>query len=201
MITTGTLLELAGIVIRPDEAITSAKEFPDGPAVSVQTPERILLVQVVRDWLRIGSAPGVAGVVTVTREDVDHAGERVFLLLDDETPIDLDDPGAMAELGRALRFGGLDPLAYAEILVERHWPAPGPREVIVDPQAWALSVGRSGPPVQAPRVWDDEQGDRWLAFYASRQDTDATGPDVTLWSVRVPPDGQATWLRRPAAGA
>jgi hypothetical protein len=191
MVSTETLLELAGLVLPPDEEITWAKEFPGGPSVSVRTPSRILFVEVVRGWLRVSEAPGVAGIVTVTREDEDHSGsapQRVFLLLDDETPIDLDDPPAVAELGRALRHGGLDPLAYAEILVTRHWPAPGPREVITDP--------RDRP---SPRTWEDEQGDFWLSFYAARQDPDTTDPDVTLWSVRVPLDGPVTWLRRPAA--
>jgi hypothetical protein len=208
MVRAGTLLELARSIAGPGEPMISATEYPDGPAVVVQTAERILFARVVPDRLRIGSAPGVAGIVAVTREDIDHAGERLFLLFDDETPLDLDDQRAVADLGRALREPWLEPLAFAEILVQRHWPAPGPREVITDPEAWAgsLSVGPPGPPpVQAPRFWDDERGDRWLAFYAARRDPTAPDPDtaldVTLWSVRVPPAGPVTWLRRPAAYA
>ncbi|GIJ67880.1 hypothetical protein [Virgisporangium ochraceum] len=205
MVTTQDLIELVReAVLPPDEAVTWAKEFPDGPAVSVRTAERILFAQTTDDW-SVGRAPWVAAVVVVTREDEDTHGppsRRMFLLLDDGSPLDLDDPRQVAGLGRALRDDGLDPLAYAEILIERHWPGPGPRAVVTDPREWraALPAGApEPPPVQAPRVFDDEHGDRWVAFHAARQDPDAAGPEVTLWSVRVPPTGPATWLRRPAA--
>lgn len=205
MATTADLIELVReAVLGPDETITWAKEFPDGPAVSVQTPERVLFVQTTDDWL-VGRADWVEAVVMITREDEDTHGpppRRVFLVLDDGSPLDLDDPRQVAVLGRAVREAGLDPLAYAEVLIERHWPGAGPRTVVTDPGAWraALPAGApEPPPVQAPRMWDDEQGDRWVAFHAARQDPDTTGPEVTLWSVRVPPTGPATWLRRPAA--
>lgn len=205
MVTTEDLLNLVReTVLSPDEPVTWAKEFPDGPAVSVQTPRRVLFAQPVGDWL-VADAPFVAALVAVTREDEDTHGpppRRMFLVLADGTAVDLDDRREVAALGRALREAALDPLAYAQILVERHWPGPGPREVVTDPQAWraALPVGASEPPPVAPlRQWDDDSGDRWVAFHAARQDPDATGPEVTLWSVRVPPAGPATWLRRPAA--
>lgn len=208
MVSTQTLMELVrGSVLDPDEPITWVKEFPDGPAVGVQTPERVLFAQVDTGW-RVLDTPGVAAVVVVRREDRDTGGpsaRRWFLLFDDdpfaERAVDLDDPRAVARFGRSLRDGALDPVAYAEILAERHWPGAGPRQVVTDPAAWlaTLPADRPGPPpVRPPRTWDDEYGDRWLAFHAARQDPDADGPDVVLWTVRVPPAGPATWLRRPA---
>lgn len=209
MVGTGVLMELVrGSVLGPDESITWAKEFPDGPSVGVHTPVRVLFAKTDPGW-RVLDTPGVAAVVVVRREDQDTGGppwQRTFLLFADdpfaERAVDLDDPRAVARLGRLLRDGALDPLAYAEILAERHWPGAGPRRVVTHPQEWraALPADRpEPPPVRAPRTWDDEQGDRWLAFHAARQDPDEPDPDVVLWTVRVPPAGPATWLRRPAA--
>jgi hypothetical protein len=204
MVTAETLIELVrGSVLRPDEPVTWAKEYPDGPAVSIETASRILIVRTADDWL-VNDAPWVAAVVVVTDETEDSHGpppERVFLLLDDDAVVDLDDGREVAAFGRVLRDAGLDPLAYAEILVRCQWPGPGRREVVTDPRAWRVSLpaGVSVPSsVEAVRTWDDEHGDRWLVFHAARTDVGATGVEVVVWSVRVPPTGPATWLRRPA---
>ena len=93
----------------------------------------------------------------------------------------------------------MDPVAYAEILVEYQWTANGVREVVTDPAApWPdLPAGALDlPAVRPPKTWDDDHGDRWLAFAAVRRYPDAPdqGVEVTLWSVRVPRDGPASWV-------
>jgi hypothetical protein len=204
MVTTATLIHLARrLALRQDEPVEWAKEFPDGPAVFVQTPERSLFVRSVDGWLQVEQAPWVAAVVVITREDVEAVSsrQRVFLVPGAGEPIDLGEPAAVAELGRRLRDGSLGPEAYAELLVECQWPMPGLRRPVPDPDRPPadLPVGAGErAKLQPLRMWDDEHGDRWVAFCAVRRDpeTVAPGVEVTLWSVRVPPDGPATWVRR-----
>ena len=204
MLTTATLIHLARrFVLSEDEPVEWAKEFPDGPAVFVQTPGRSLFVRSVDDWLRVERASWVAAVVVITREDVDAVSshQRVFLLPEAGEPIDLGEPAAVAALGRRLRDGSLGAAAYAELLVECQWPMPGIRRLVPDPDRLPTDL-----PVRADdrnklqplRMWDDEHGDRWVAFCALRHDPETVEPgsEVTLWSVRIPPDGPATWVRR-----
>jgi hypothetical protein len=200
MVTTATMIDLARrFVLRPDESVEWTKELSDGPAVVLQTPERMLFLRLVDDLWRIALLPWVSALVLVTREDLDHAApyQRLLVLPEAGEPIDLADPAQVAELGRRLRDGSLDPLAYAEILVECQWPAPGVRRVVADPAN--LPAGAPQPPGLRPvEMWDDPHGARWLAFCACREDPDTAGSaaEVTLWSVRVPSDGPATWVRR-----
>lgn len=200
MVTTASLVDLARrFVLRPGESVESVTEFADGPAAFVVTPARSLWIRSVRDWLAAERLLWVSAVVVVTREDQDAvpAHRRVFLLPDDGDPVDLGDPAQVADLGRRVRDGSLGAEAFAEILIECQWPVGGVRVLVTDPERPPANppAGADGlAKLQPLRMWDDEHDDRWVAFCALRAEEAST--EVTLWSVRIPADGVARWVRR-----
>jgi hypothetical protein len=210
MITADVLVDLARRFLLGDgETIEWMKDYPDGPALDIETADRSYSLRVARDWLRIGQAPWVAAVVVAHRDDVRSEGPRpqdVFLVPVDGTPLHLDDPGTAAVLGVRWRRGDVDAAAYAEVLVQCHWPGGWHRQVVLDPATWRSGYPAEAalPAVEAPRTWH-EDGDLRLSFFASREYAEVAGGrsvlDVAEWSVRVPADAPATWERRPVATA
>lgn len=210
MITTELLADLLRrFVLLDDETIVWSKEFPDGPAIDVETTDRFFSVKVVRDWLLVEQAPWVDAVVLASREDqqVEGAPPRyLFLVPRDGTPLRLDDPLAAAALGKRVYRGELEVTAYAELLVQCQWPGGWLRRLVLDPVAWRGEYPAEArlPPVEAVHTWHEE-ATLWIRFFASRENTRVVGGrsvlDVAAWSVRAPADEPATWEIRLVAEA
>jgi hypothetical protein len=195
-------------VLLDDETIEWQKDFPDGPAVDLETSDRVFSVKVVRDWLRVDREPWVAGVVVASREDQEVEGppsRDVFLVLADGSAVHLTDQAAMAALGTRVGRGELDAVAYAELLVEGGWPGGWSKRVIVDPGAWRAGYPAEAalPPVEPFAATPVESGGVRLAFFTSREQTRVVGGravvDVAQWSVLAPSDAPATWQRHAVA--
>jgi hypothetical protein len=210
VITADLLVDLARrFVLRPDETVEWRKDFPDGPAVDLETADRSFSVRVTRNWLRVQQAPWVEAVVVVRRDDQNFEGQPptdVILVPHDGAAVHLTDPDAVASLGTRLHRGDLDPAAYAEILVHCQWPGGWQKRLVLDPAAWRGEYPAEAPvpSVAAPRAWQDN-GELFTSFFASRENAEVVGGrtvlDVTEWSVRVPRDAPATWELRPVATA
>jgi hypothetical protein len=210
MITTALLVELVRrFVLYQDEPIVWSRQFPDGPAVAVETTDRSFMVSVVRDWLLVEQAPWVAAVVVASRMDQVVEGAVLkfpFLVQSDGTAVDLDDARAVAALGMRLHRGDLDVAAYAELLVQCQWPGGWNARLVLDPVAWRGEYPAEAklPQVEGMRTWR-EAGSLWIRFFGSRENTVVVGGrsvlDVAAWSVRAPVGEPATWAIRPVAEA
>ena len=122
MITNDVLLDvLRRHVLVPGEQIEQIKEWPGEVAVAVTTNQRYFRVTAGQPNARGAGSLG-RGVVIATRGDIEYEGlpeTDGVLVLADGASVYLDDPAAVAELGRRLGLD-LDPAAFAEILVQWH---------------------------------------------------------------------------------
>jgi hypothetical protein len=196
-------------VLFSDERIVWSRAFPEGPATALETTDRLFMVQVVRDWLLVEQAPWVAAVVVAQREDQVVEGappQYTFLVQRDGSAIFLDDPQAVAAIGRRLHHGDLDVTTYAELLVRCQWPGGWSKRLVLDPVAWRGQYPTEAklPQVEAVRT-SSEDGALRIRFFASRENTVVVGGrpvlDIAAWSVRAPADGLVTWEIRPVAEA
>jgi hypothetical protein len=210
VITTALLVDLVRrFVLHDDEPIVWSRQYPEAPAVALETTGRFFFVSVVRDWLLVERAPWVAAVVVAQRQDqvVEGGGPRhTFLVQRDGSAVPLDDAGAVAALGMRLDRGDLDVTAYAELLVQCQWPGGWNARLVLDPAAWrgAYPAEAKLPQVEAVHTWR-EAGTLWVRFFASREHTVVVGGrsvlDVADWSLRAPAGEPATWVIRPVAEA
>jgi len=203
VVTNERMVDLLGRhVLWSDERIERTKEWPGHGGVAVTTDQRYFVLELDRRLL-IGQAPGIDGVVLVTREDLEVEGlpETFGLLaLAGGGSVYLNDPAAVAELGRRLA-GGLDPLAFAQVLVEWHPWTSAVRYVLAGRDQLARSSGRADLPVfEPPRIRPAEDG-VVLSFFSAYQYATALGGarqlDVFEWTVTVPAGESARWDRRP----
>ena len=171
-------------VLWAGEEVEHVRDWPDGLALT--TSFRHLAGGPEPDAWAVGRAPWVLDVVVLTRDDlaVEGVPERYgFLLLADGTDVALHDPAAVTELGRRL-LEDLDPLAYAEILVQFHPHSSAERGVETDRPPWSRRTP-DGLTV----------GFRSVARHRSARG--ATLTDRTEWTVEVPVGGPARWSTRP----
>lgn len=193
----------ARYVLRDGERIERAREWPGRVAALVHTDAgRVFLVEPSTD-LALARAPWVAEVV-VAQLQADcggPAGEGAFVVFSDGRAMSLTDPGAVAYLAGALHTG-MDPVAYAEVLLRWHPWTRAERGLGLRPDE---PSGQGAPADLAPPVLEPSGSGRRLVFHSwSRY---AHGPhgalrlDAHEWTVDVPYEGLAHWSRRPVVGS
>lgn len=135
-------------VLHADERVVRTREWPGRVAAVVHTSAgRAFLVAPSVDF-RLREAPWVEEVILVrpltgcTDEPARTSG---FVVFTDGRSMSLTDRGAVAFLAGALHTG-LDPVAYAEVLVAWHSGTSAPTGVVLHPD----QVGGPGPPRDRP---------------------------------------------------
>lgn len=193
---------LGQYVLWGDERIERTKEWPGQGGVAVTTSQRYFLLE-LDTRLLIGQAPGMAGVVVATRQDLELEGlPETFglLVLVGGESVYLNDPAAVAGLGRGLE-SGLDPVAFAQILVEWHPWTSAVRYVLAERDQLSRATGRSDLPRYEPPMVRPTGTGVELSFFSAEQYPTALGGsrqlDVFEWTVTVPSGGPAQWNRRP----
>lgn len=183
-------------VLWDDEPVERLREWPDG--IAVTTPLRHLSAgSEPGDWT-ISRTDWVDDVVIATRDDliVDGAPERFgFLMLTDGTCVYVNDQDALAALGRRLG-ADLDPLAYAELLVQFHPYSSAHRSVLTEP-----IDGIDGVQVAPPELRQTPEG-MTLRFTSSvqyRPPLSAPLLDLMAWTVTIPHGEPARWDSHPIA--
>lgn len=202
MIDTVTMLDLLRThLLWEDETVGDVTEWPDG--WRVRTSAREYTIGPETEW-RIVAEPWVEELLMAVREDIRIIGGGArstdgLLRLTDGSTVYLNDAAAVAELGRRL-LDGMDPVAYAEILVEFHpWTA-ARRAPLVDPQDLRRRYDRQDLPLVAVPALVLTSGGAELVFSSYRQYALGLGGELLLdiveWRVVVPADGPATWTNR-----
>lgn len=201
-----TIIELLQrYVLRDGEETVRVKHWPDGIALTTQLRHFVAGPEPA-DW-SISNEQWADDVVIAIRDDIIIEGqpERFgFLLLAGGGEVYLNDPGAVAELGRRLA-DGMNPLGYAEILVGFHPYSSATRAVIAEPDGLRTTFSRPDLPEVAPLELRRDAKGVAVTFtsYARYSRTPAGAPllDLTDWTVTVPTGEPARWeSRRTAEG-
>jgi hypothetical protein len=184
-------------VLWDDEPVVRVRNWPDGLALTTEFRHFVAGSSAQADWL-IGAEDWVEDIVVATRDDLMLEGQRErfgFLLRADGSEVYLNDRAAVADLGRRLA-DGMDPVAYAEILVQLHPYSSAIRSVLVAPdQLRKIYRQQDLPIIETPAVRQSPDGLHLTFVSSSRYRRPGGAPllDLTKWSVRVPADGPATW--------
>ena len=202
MITNDVLLDLLRRhVLWPGERINAVKDWPGEVGVEVTTNQRYFSVDLDKRML-VGRAPQVTGVMIATRGDLEYEGlpeKEGILVLADGTSVYLNDPAAVAELGRWLE-SDLDPVAFAEILVAWHPWTTAATEVIAEPDQVQRALDRSDLPTFEPPTISPIDGGLVLTFFSSMLHARDLGANTLLtvyeWTVLIPTGEPARWERR-----
>jgi hypothetical protein len=195
-----TILDLMKrYVLWQGEEVERVREWPDGLALA--TPFRHFAGGPEPESWSISREEWVKDVVVVTRDDliVEGQAERFgFLLLTVGGNVYVNDPAAVAELGRGLA-DGMDPLGYAEILVQFHPYSSAVRGVFTETDELRRRLGRDEfPDVEPPRIQQTSGGVsvRFSSFARYRPIGGSPLLDLTEWTVEVPTGEQARWQTR-----
>jgi tetratricopeptide (TPR) repeat protein len=201
-------------VLHADEGVQRVKEWPDGVAVTT-TIGRHLVGGPEPDELLIGQEPWVRDVVVAIRDDLFIHGqpERFgFVLLADGGDIYVNSAADVAELGRRLA-DGMNPAAYAEILVQFHPYTSATRTVLTEAGELRRRFARAELPDNNPiRLRQMPEGvvltfdsliqyekpgsvlDDPLALYRSVNRIALC--DIMSWTITVPYGQPAEWTSR-----
>lgn len=183
-------------VLAPDEEIVRVRDWSDG--IAVTSARRHFVVGSESSEWAIGREPWVDDVVIATRDDVlvDGQQERYgFLIHADGRAIYLNDRVAVADLGGRCA-AGMDPIAFAEILVEFHPYSAAWRRVIVEPDGLQRTFAqRDLPPVEPVRLLKSPLGAvMTFSSFARHRRADGTAElDILRWTVEIPPEQPARW--------
>lgn len=184
-------------VLWDDEEVERVREWPDGLALTTRL-RHFVAGSEPDDWL-VSREDWVDDVVIATRDDLIIEGqpERFgFLLLSGGGDVYLNDEAAVAELGRRLA-DGIDPVAYAEILVQLHPYSSAVRAVLTESDQLRRQFGQDDlPDVEPPRTERTPEG-LALTFCSSCRYFRLIGGspllDLTEWTVTVPVGEPARW--------
>jgi hypothetical protein len=197
------ILELfARHVLTAGEEITRVRLWPDGLAVTTSILRHLVAGSEARDWL-VSREEWVEDVVIATRDDIIVHGQPQrygFLLLTGGGEVYLNDPAAVAALGRRLH-DGLDRAAYAQLIVQFHPYTSATQEVLTRTGELRRKFGHDGLPDNDPvRLWRTPDG-LVLTFQSSAEYGmfGVTRVDLKAWTVRVPTGGPAQWESRDVA--
>lgn len=190
-------------VLEPDDSVLPAPASEGRYRLAETSSGRSYQVR-DSDGFRITAEPWVAALWEV-EPDVHVQGGRFtlgILLLADGGDVDLSDPDAVAALGRRLLDPGrpLDPVAYAEILVEwQPWQA-APRFVLDRADRLRTVDGLDDAPlVEPPTLTRRPDGTAEVTFGSVLFHSERYGRGgvtVYRWTVQVPADGPVRWNRR-----
>lgn len=196
------LLELyAHHVLRPGEQVDRVTRWPGRVGALVRTTAGRADLVAPSAGLRLREAPWVDEVV-VAEPMGDCAsgrgGERAFVVFHDGRSLSLSDPGAVAYLAGALH-SGLDPVAYAEVLVRWHPWSAARRGLVLHPGELREQAGRRDLPDLPPPVVETTETGRRLRFSSWSRYARVPGGrphlDAVTWAVDVPYEGLARWTR------
>ncbi len=187
-------------VLWDGEGVERVRNWPDG--VALTTPLRHFVAGSEPDRWLVSREEWVDDVVVSTRDDliIEGQAERFgFLLLTGGRDVYVNDPAATAELGGRLA-DGMDPVAYAQILVQFHPYSSAMRAVLTESDDLRRRFGREDlPDVQPPRIGQTAEG-LTLTFSSSTQYVRMLGGapllDLTEWTVKVPTGEVAQWESR-----
>lgn len=187
-------------VVREGEQTVRVKHWPDG--IGLTTEQRHFVAgPEPADW-SISNEPWVADVVIAIRDDIIIEGEPErfgFLLLSGGGDVYLNDPVAVADLGRRLA-ADMNPLGYAEILVGFHPYSSAVRAVVPESDGLRRVFDRPDLPDVAPLQVRQDPAGLTLTFcsYARYSRTPAGAPllDLSEWTVTVPAGQSARWESR-----
>jgi len=187
-------------VLWEDEEVERVREWPDGLALTTRL-RHFVAGSDPQDWL-VSREEWVDDVVVATRDDLIIEGQEErfgFLLLADSGDVYVNDPAAVAELGRRLA-DGMDPVGYAEILVQFHPYSSAVRAVLTEPDELRSRFGREDlPDVEPPRT-ERTPGGLTLTFSSSIRYARTIGGspllDLMEWTVKVPNGEPARWESR-----
>ena len=186
-------------VLWEGEGVERVREWPDGLALTTRF-RHFVAGSEPEDWV-VSREEWVDDVVIATRDDLIIHGQSErfgFLLLADGGDIYINDPAAVAELGRRLA-DGMDPVGYAQLLVQFHPYSSAVRAVVTEPDELRRRFGREDlPDVEPPRTRQTPDG-LTLTFSSSTQHArPIVGSllDLMEWTVTVPPGQPAQWESR-----
>lgn len=190
-------------VLRPSERIERRWDHPG--SVALRTRRHDYRAQ--RSGWAIGGEPWVDEALRVVADSWNEHGTSPaygLILPRDGDAIFLNDVAAMRRLGRRLG-DGLDPVAYAELLAELHYPREQadhavvrpsrPGRLIRDPGEFREHYPFADPALpRAPEVRDVDDG-RVLGFRSYDHYTLAVGSalDVYDWTVTAPHGEPPDW--------
>jgi len=187
-------------VLRADEEVERARLWPDGLALTTSIGRHMVAGSEPGAWL-VSQEEWVDDVVIADRDDLIVCGggnppeRHAFLLLADGGDVYVNDPAAVAELGRRLA-GDINPTAYAELLVEFHPYSSAVRKVLSRPDELRQLIGHEDvPDIEPPRVRQTQAG-LLLTFSSTCQYRwPLEGPllDLMTWTVQVPSGEPAQW--------
>lgn len=187
-------------VLRPDEQVVRVRNWPDGMALTTSLGRHLVGGSESPSWL-VSREEWVDDVVIVDRDDLiiegggNPAERHGFLMLADGRHVYLNDSVAVAELGRRLD-GGINPTAYAEVLVEFHPYGSAIRTVLSEPDTLRKLIGHDDvPDIEPPRLARTPAGLVLTFGSACQYRWPLEGPllDLVTWTVRVPTGGLARW--------
>jgi hypothetical protein len=169
--------------------------------LTLTTRLRHFVIGSERDDWRVGVDNGIRDVVIATRDDLVIHGqpERFgFLLLSDGRDVYVNDAESFADLGTRL-LDGMDPIAYAELLVRFHPYSNATRAVLTRPHDLQRIYQRDDLPAVSPfRSHRTPHGVTLMFTSSIRYRRAATGTllDLADWTVTVPVEGPARWESR-----
>jgi hypothetical protein len=188
-------------VLWPGEQIERIKEWPGDVAVAVTTDQRYFRMK-PDTRMSVGQVPWASGLVIATRGDLEYEGlpeTEGILLLADGASVHLNDPQAVAQLGRQLG-SDLDPVAFAEVLVAWHPWTTAATSLLLEPDQLRHELDRPDLPTFAPPVLRAVDGGVVLTFFSSMLHARDLGANTLLtvyeWTVLVPTGSPARWERR-----
>jgi hypothetical protein len=189
-------------VLRDGEQVVRVKNWPDGLALTTDLRHFVAGPEPAA-WA-ISAQPWVQDVVIATRDDLLVEGQPEqfgFVLLADGSAVYLNDPAAVADLGTRLT-DGLDPRAYAQILVAFHPYSSAFRAALSEPDELRRVLGDSElPEVEPLRLNGTPDGARLTFTSFARYTRPGSAPQVDLleWTVDVPAGQPARWNTRQTA--
>jgi hypothetical protein len=189
-------------VLREGEQVVRVKNWPDG--IALTTDLRHFVAGPEAPAWAISTQPGVQDVVIATRDDLLVEGQPEqfgFVLLADGNVVYLNDAAAVADLGTRLT-DGLDPRAYAQILVAFHPYSSAYRAPLSEPDELRRVLGDDGlPEVEPLRLTDTADGVRltFTSFVRYTRPGGAPQVDLLEWTVDAAPGQPARWKTRQTA--
>ncbi len=191
-------------VLWEDEEVERVRYWPDGLALTTSIGRHMVAGSEPDAWL-VSQEEWVDDVVIANRDDLIVYGgggnpveRHGFLLLADGGDVYVNDAVAVAELGRRLA-GDINPMAYAELLVEFHPYSSAVRKVLSRPDELRQLIGHEDvPDIEPPRVRQTPAGLTLIFSSTCQYRWPAEGPllDLMTWTVQVPAGEPAQWETR-----
>ena len=201
--TNETIVELLKrYVLQDAEQVVRIKNWPDGIALTTNL-RHLVAGPEAADW-SISAEAWVDDVVIAIRDDllVEGQPERFgFLMLADGTHVYVNDPAAVAELGRRL-VNGMDPVGYAQILVAFHPYSSAYRTVLAESDGLRRVLGQPELPDVEPIRLERTPDGLTLMFSSFARYVPPGGLallDLFEWRVTVPAGKPAGWSSRATA--